>query len=341
MRKLNKSLVVDGTFQHNISCGTFCLLLFSKQGVHLDEPSPSLAEHRWSSHVSGAVKPKWTDEDLDAFVRQLSNPQHHVTKLGPIKAAAGGSGRHSAHVQSRHHLPGSGGLDSPRKDSFELCHELQEVDRVRAPLARSETDTSVALTCERHNQHQKDITPNLSRSGEDMSRSLGEGGPTSSSNTGSGGGGLISGLSGLRLIKNKKLARSSHANAKRSAAAAAMQKSKDDVSGTPSPAAASEASPAVTFSCNGSSPESSDVEASTSITAPIAPDQTFGSGKEGAVTSKKRRFRKILSRPLNRSQSAGCAKDVPAHALFLEKQQKKSKDDDLVSTTRSVLVRCE
>ena len=38
-------------------------------------------------------------------------------------------------------------------------------------------------------------------------------------------------------------------------------------------------------------------------------------GKEG----KKRRFgKKMLPRPLRRSQSAGCAKDVPAHALFLQ-----------------------
>ena len=290
-----------------------------------------MSEHRWSSHVGGSVKPKWTDEDLDAFVRQLSNPQHHMTKLGPIKAgggARGGTARHSAHEQS--------GLDSPRKDSFELCHELEGVNRVRAPLARSETDTSVALSCERHHHRQKDVIPNLSRSGEDMSRSpSADGTSTSANNSGSSGGGLISGLSGLRLIKNKKLARSSHANAKRSAAAAAGQKSKDDLSGSQSPTGAPENSPVVTFSCNGSSPESSDVEASTTTTAPMATDQSAGSGKEGALASKKRRFRKMLSRPLNRSQSAGCAKDVPAHALFLEKQQKKSKDDDSVSTPYS------
>ncbi|GFS14544.1 regulator of G-protein signaling [Elysia marginata] len=299
-------------------------------GVHLEEPSPSLSDHRWSSHVGGAVKAKWTDEDLDAFVLQLSNPQHHVTKLGPIKAAAGGgggTGRHSAHVPS---------LDSPRKDSFELCHELQGVDRVRAPLARSETDTSVALSCERH----KDMTYNLSRSGEDVSRSLGGegGGSKSATTTGNSGGsgGLISGLSGLRLIKNKKLARSSHANAKRSAAAAAaLHKSKDDVTGSQSSSGETGSGHVVTFSCNGSSPESSDVEASTSATAPIAPDQSTSgaSGKEvgAAVTSKKRRFRKMLSRPLHRSQSAGCSKDVAAHALFLEKQQKKSKDDSMTA----------
>ncbi|RUS77441.1 hypothetical protein EGW08_014794, partial [Elysia chlorotica] len=298
----------------------------NERGVHRDGPSPSVSEHRWSSHaVGGAVKPKWTDEDLDAFVRQLSNPQHHVTKLGPIKPATtnvGGTtetGRHSAHVQGKQqYLPGSGGLDSPRKDSFELCQELQDVDIVRAPLARSETDTSVALTCERHARQNQKNTANLSRSGEDVS---------TSSRTGSGGG-LISGLSGLRLIKNKKLARSSHANAKRNATAAAMQKSKDDIS-TGNQGSSTTASDTVTFSCNGSSPESSDIEATMLTTATAAANQTAVSGKDSVVMSKKRRFRKILSRPLNRSQSAGCAKDVPAHALFLEKQQKKCKDDEM------------
>ncbi|GFN82810.1 hypothetical protein PoB_000931600 [Plakobranchus ocellatus] len=293
-------------------------------GVHLEEPSSSVSDHRWSGHVGGSLKPKWTDEDLDAFVRQLSNPQHHVTKLTPVKAASNPA-RRSVDVQ---HLRSCRGLDSPsgpRKDSFELCHDLQEVDRVRAPLARSETDTSVALACERTHQG---LVPILSRSGEDVSSTSGlQAGSGEGGSRHSGSGGIISGLSGLRLIKNKKLARSSHANAKRSAAAAALQaqqKAKDDIAKGQNP----DGSQAVTFSCNGSSPESSDAEASVSATAAAALDQA-ATGKDGAITSKKRRFRKILSRPLNRSQSAGCAKDVPAHALFLEKQHKKHQEEDL------------
>ncbi|XP_059153591.1 regulator of G-protein signaling 3-like isoform X1 [Physella acuta] len=46
-------------------------------GVHLDEPT-SPATDRWSGHVSSPVKSQWTDEDLEAFVKQLSNPQHQM-----------------------------------------------------------------------------------------------------------------------------------------------------------------------------------------------------------------------------------------------------------------------
>ncbi|CAL1533601.1 unnamed protein product [Lymnaea stagnalis] len=265
-------------------------------GVHLDEPT-SPATDRWSGHVTSPVKAQWTDEDLDAFVRQLSNPQHQVTKVATPRG------------QSEH--------ASPRKCSLDLCHELKDRDRVRAPLARSETDASVSfgdLDC-----------PPLertggSKSGDDLSR----------------GGGLISGLSGLRLIKNKKLARTSHA-AKRYAA----QKPKDDhapshghsdtdivaVGG----ASSRDSTGSVTFSCS-SSPEGSDGEAATAAEMRTADPVSNGTSKDGG---KKRRFRKMLSRPLNRSHSAGCAKDVPAHALFLEQQEKKSKEAESIAARKA------
>lgn len=238
------------------------------QGVHLDEPT-SPASDRWPGHVSSPVKSQWTDEELEAFVKQLSNPQHQVTKVEPA---------------------------SPRKCSLDLCHELKDRTRARAPLARSETDTSVSFG---------DLDPPVIEKGrlgksDDVSR----------------GGGLISGLSGLRLIKNKKLARTSHA-AKRYAA----QKTREEpveggaTENMAAPRAASTGT--VTFSC-GSSPEGSDVEVSV-VTRPVE-HVANGTTKEGG---KKRRFRKILSRPLNRSQSAGCAKDVPAHALFVEQHRSK------------------
>lgn len=46
--------------------------------------------------------------------------------------------------------------------------------------------------------------------------------------------------------------------------------------------------------------------------------------------SKKKRFRRMITRPLRRSQSAGCEKDIPTH--FLEKS---TDDEDTVSTAMS------
>ncbi|KAI8750471.1 hypothetical protein BgiMline_019618, partial [Biomphalaria glabrata] len=258
-------------------------------GVHLDEPT-SPASDRWSGHLTSPVKTQWTDEELDAFVRQLSNPQHHVTKIAAMPQAEAST-------------------SSPRKCSLDLCHELKDRGRVRAPLARSETDTSVSFG---------DLDIPVSERG--MASNVEEDGSKS------GGRGIISGLSGLRLIKNKKLARSSHA-AKRYTA----HKSKDDQVdpdslGDPSPR--DKALGSVTFSC--SSPEGSDGELAAEMRT--SEQLSNGANKDGG---KKRRFRKMLSRPLNRSQSAGCAKDVPAHALFLENQQKKSKDTETLAARKS------
>ncbi|KAH9514597.1 hypothetical protein Btru_025758 [Bulinus truncatus] len=260
------------------------------KGVHLDEPTSPAAD-RWSGHLTSPVKTQWTEEELDAFVRQLSNPQHHVTKIASIPQADTSS--------------------SPRKCSLDLCHELKDRGRVRAPLARSETDSSVSFG-------DLDACPVserrvIAKNDEDGSKS--------------GGRGLISGLSGLRLIKNKKIARSSHA-AKRYT----TNKSKDDHSADPDSLGGSSSSrdptlgSSVTFSC--SSPEGSDGE----LAAEARMAEQLSNGGAVKEGGKKRRFRKMLSRPLNRSHSAGCAKDVPAHALFLEKQ---SKDAESLAARKS------
>nr|KAG5693410.1 hypothetical protein BaRGS_009883 [Batillaria attramentaria] len=81
----------------------------------------------------------------------------------------------------------------------------------------------------------------------------------------------------------------------------------------------------VSFDCD-STPEVSDNDVSegTSSSAPkdIAEEgRAVVTKKEKEKEPKKRRFgKKMLPRPLRRSQSAGCAKDVPAHALFLQHQ---------------------
>ena len=77
----------------------------------------------------------------------------------------------------------------------------------------------------------------------------------------------------------------------------------------------------VTFTCD-TTPEGSDSEPSS---PPPVQDSTTQK-----KDSKKRRFCKMLSRPLRRSHSAGCAKDIPAHALFVEQQQNNAKKDELV-----------
>lgn len=272
-----------------------CIFFFTLQGVHLDEPTSPAAD-RWSGHVTSPVRSQWTEEELDAFVQQLSNPQHYVSKTG-------------AHDRA-------GGPSTVRKGSLDMCQNLKDKERVRAPLARSETDTSVCFgelssPLERHQP---------SKSGEDVSKE----------------GGLIAGISGLRLIKNKKLARSSHANAKRyiaqktrddhaSASSYSLQNVDDEgMSEAAAPVREAAAAGTVSFTCS-SSPDGSDGEANGERR--LSGQASNGSSKD---TGKKRRFRKMLTRPLNRSQSAGCAKDVPAHALFLEQQRKKSKEAELV-----------
>lgn len=235
----------------------------------LDE-SPSPAAENWSGHVGQLATREWTEDDLDEFVRQLSNPQ--LTKRTP--------------------------------------GEVKDPGRVRGVLTRAATEASSQA-------HDLDASfldgEKASRIGDDDSKSSG----------------LISGLSGLRLIKNRKMARTSQAHAKRTA----MLKSRhnhhtvssllfpddDDIDEATSSSGGDGPHVGAPHSC-GSSPEGSDGEAGEAATA-----------VDVSKDVKKGRFRKMLTRPLNRSQSAGCAKDVPAHARFLQKQQTTTKEAEWVS----------
>jgi hypothetical protein len=42
--------------------------------------------------------------------------------------------------------------------------------------------------------------------------------------------------------------------------------------------------------------------------------------------SKKNRFKRMITRPLRRSHSAGCEEDIPVHALFLDSDRHERND---------------
>uniref|UniRef100_A0A0B7AY01 RGS domain-containing protein n=1 Tax=Arion vulgaris TaxID=1028688 RepID=A0A0B7AY01_9EUPU len=262
-------------------------------GVHLEEPASPVTD-RWPRHAKSPVRNQWTEEELDAFVRQLSNPQHQIPKITPRDQNDSSIGR---------------------QFSLDLRHEGNDRRRVYAPLVRSETETGVDRT--------EFETPFLEKSKLDRN-----------SSEDSKAEGLISGLSGLQLIRNKRLARSSHANTKRDL----LQKSRElheasssdliheddneEVDAITTTRDTLEVTPPLPCS---SSPDGSDIEVTSDMK--IVEQASSESSKD---VGKKRRFRKMLSRPLNRSQSAGCAKDVPAHAQFLGQQRKKQKDVEIV-----------
>ena len=77
----------------------------------------------------------------------------------------------------------------------------------------------------------------------------------------------------------------------------------------------------VTFTCD-SSPETSDLDLSSERTSTDSKCMSKKKDKE----SKKRRFKKMITRPLRRSKSAGCANDIPAHALFVGSDKDKKQD---------------
>lgn len=79
----------------------------------------------------------------------------------------------------------------------------------------------------------------------------------------------------------------------------------------------------VTFTCD-SSPETSDLDLSSER---ISTDSKCSSKKKDKdKESKRRRFKKMITRPLRRSKSAGCANDVPAHAMFAAADKTEDKD---------------
>lgn len=77
----------------------------------------------------------------------------------------------------------------------------------------------------------------------------------------------------------------------------------------------------VTFSCD-SSPETSDLDLTSERTSTDSKSSCTKKDKE----SKKRRFKRMITRPLRRSKSAGCAHDIPAHALFVGSDNDKKRD---------------
>ncbi|KAL5012658.1 hypothetical protein ScPMuIL_011209 [Solemya velum] len=81
----------------------------------------------------------------------------------------------------------------------------------------------------------------------------------------------------------------------------------------------------VVFDCD-STPENSDEN---SHKSPDREMLQFHTKKE--KDSKRRRFRRMITRPLRRSHSAGCEKDIPAHALFLQYNAKDRNMDSMES----------
>lgn len=89
------------------------------------------------------------------------------------------------------------------------------------------------------------------------------------------------------------------------------------------------------FTCD-STPEDSDQESA--LTPGGKSSTQYGQklakkdrDSQAVKESKKRRFRRMITRPLRRSQSAGCEQDVPAHALFLQRTEEGSPEKDTVS----------
>lgn len=69
----------------------------------------------------------------------------------------------------------------------------------------------------------------------------------------------------------------------------------------------------VVFSCD-SSPETSDIDINGDKRLTESKSVSTKKDKE----SKKKRFKRMITRPLRRSHSAGCEEDIPVHALFLD-----------------------
>lgn len=80
----------------------------------------------------------------------------------------------------------------------------------------------------------------------------------------------------------------------------------------------------VVFNCD-STPENSDENSCSK--SPEREMMQFHIKKE--KDSKRRRFRRMITRPLRRSHSAGCEKDIPAHALFLQYNAKERNLDSV------------
>ncbi|XP_063423158.1 uncharacterized protein LOC134707377 isoform X2 [Mytilus trossulus] len=77
----------------------------------------------------------------------------------------------------------------------------------------------------------------------------------------------------------------------------------------------------VTFTCD-TSPETSDFDLHSDTKSVDSKQSYTKKDKE----SKRRRFKRMITRPLRRSHSAGCTNDIPAHALFVDSDPSQNGD---------------
>ncbi|KAK6195756.1 hypothetical protein SNE40_001115 [Patella caerulea] len=210
-------------------------------GVHLEEPSSPLSQ-------------PWASEDLNDFMRQMTNPTKH---------------RMSSDSSSGSVSPTSRVLRGSRKSSLELPEQFNEKCTVQHRYAsrssRSSTDShSKSLLSPDIEEQESEIFyfEDKSDSSKDSSKN-------------------DQADDGICDVTEFTIKMSSNEEFH------------------------------VTFTCE-SSQEGSDCEAKSPV------DTKSKKVKE----SKKGRFRKMIPRPLRRSHSAGCAKDIPSHALFLQYDEK-------------------
>jgi hypothetical protein len=84
------------------------------------------------------------------------------------------------------------------------------------------------------------------------------------------------------------------------------------------------------FTCD-SSPETSDLDFNSETKLTEATTVYSKKDKE----SRRRRFKRMITRPLRRSKSDCCDKDIPVHAMFIDSERRK--DNDTVSQKLNVI----
>ncbi|XP_046576232.1 LOW QUALITY PROTEIN: uncharacterized protein LOC124284213 [Haliotis rubra] len=218
-------------------------------GVHLEEPSSPLQQ-------------QWSTSDLDEFVRQLTNPKHHISKVSSASPMSPTSTSPSCATSPR-----QSSVDRPQ--TSDICTDFQAKCTVRrACVTRGKSD-DVTTSQSRFKLGRLRRTRQRSSEGDSVET-------VEASNSSVGDDGIYD-VSESIPLKSPPYHVEHH----------------------------------VTFTCD-TSPDGSDTEHTTH-----KPQEEVTPCKKD---SKRRRFRKMLTRPLRRSHSAGCAKDIPAHALFLQHQ---------------------
>ncbi|XP_041369241.1 uncharacterized protein LOC121383341 isoform X2 [Gigantopelta aegis] len=224
------------------------------RGVHLDEPSSPLPQ-------------QWSTSDLDDFVRALTNPKHHITKVNNQSSHTSSSSSSSSSFNQKCNQD----LEQQfrEKCTIHTCVSSSSVHEVRSTTAHSDLHSRFTF-----NEH---YSPRADNNNVDQTVEWSAFSPQVDDG--------VYDVSETFTLKTLSPNEDLH----------------------------------VTFTCD-STPEGSDSE-------PSSPQPV-----QGCTTpkkdSKKRRFRKMLSRPLRRSHSAGCAKDIPTHALFVEQQQQHKEKEE-------------